>query len=546
MNFPKLATAFAAAALLAASESAAEFASTAAIRQPAAVTPSAVPAPVVTTVQPAVTAIQQPPIGVPEPGTAQPPAARQPWAVADQQSAAVLQQPGTLTADASGPNSTAESRVIAAQPLGAAMQQPSAFVAPGIAPTVVGTPAMSAILQQPSAIGSPASAFASYYDDDDEESDDEEDDDSRCGHGIGCGDGDCERGPTCCGFTCGGWIEQGFTFNPYDPSDGNNGTVILNDLANQYMMNQLWLYAEREVDNGGVGWDWGGRFDVVYGTDGQYFQMVDGLEESWGQTGHYQIALLRFYFDVAFNDWTLRAGRWDTPVGYEPFDATESFFYSRSYNFYAQPGSLLGLLLTRHLNDQWSISAGLHRGDMQFDDTDGKNALGFIGGVGWDSPDEESFLDFYLQTDEEGVGVDTLDYSIFGGTPINENWDYVFEWYWGNNDQFGKQSEWYGLNQHFIRTINDCWSYGFRFEWFRDDDGFIITNFPRGNSAQGPFDGNFFELTYAINYRPCENFVLRPELRYDWFDASAPSPRPFDDNTKNDQFLLSIDAIYTF
>ncbi len=446
-----------------------------------------------------------------------------------------VQQPTAFAATAGQP---------AAQPAAPPVQQPATFTA------IAAAPSANAELQQPSAIGPPSSAFASYYDEDDDAADDDADDDELgaddCGHDIGCCDSGCEASNTCCGFELGGWIEQGFTYNPYDPADGNNGTVILNDLANQYMMNQFWLYANREVDNGGCGWDWGGRFDVLFGTDAQYFQMVDGLEESWGQNGHYQVAVLRFYYDIAYNDWTFRVGRWDTPVGYEPFDATESFFYSRSYNFYAQPGSLLGMFLTRHLTDQTSVSAGLHRGDMQFDDTDGKDSLGFIGGFSWDSCDENTWFDAYLQTDEEGIGVDAIDYSLIAGTSLNENWDYVAEWYWGQNDQFGQQSEWYGLNQHLTREINDCWSHGFRFEWFRDDDGFIITDFLRGNSAQGPFDGNFFELTYAVNYRPCENFVLRPELRYDWFDASAPSPHPFDDGTKNDQFLLSLDAIYAF
>lgn len=441
-----------------------------------------------------------------------------------------VQQPGEYASALEQP---------AANAAAATVQQPSAFTGPA---------ASNAVLQQPTAIG-PKSAFASYYDEEDDDDSEDEDDDlsaDGCGDELGCCDTASECENTCCGFELGGWIQQGFTFNPYDPRDGNNGTVILNDLANQYQMNQFWLYANRDVDNGGCGWDWGGRFDVLFGTDAEYFQMVDGLEESWDQTGHYQVAILRFYYDIAYNDWTFRIGRWDTPVGYEPFDATESFFYSRSYNFYAQPGSLLGMFLTRHLNDQWSVSAGLHRGDMQFDDTDGKDALGFIGGFSWSSEDEESFFDAYLQTDEEGPGVDAIDYSLIAGTALNENWDYVAEWYYGQNDQFGQQSDWYGFNQHFIREINDCWSHGFRFEWFRDDDGFIITDFLRGNSAQGPFDGNFYELTYAINYRPCENFVLRPELRYDWYDASAPGPRPFDDNTKNDQFLLSIDAIYAF
>jgi hypothetical protein len=425
------------------------------------------------------------------------------------------------------------------------VQQPTPFVAVG------GPPATHTTLQQPSAIGPPPppTAFASYYDEDDEDEDYDEDYDldGDDDDDVDCSDeASCDERHMCCGFELGGWIEQGFTFNPYDPADGNNGTVILNDLANQWQMNQLWFYADREVDNGGCGWDWGGRFDVLFGTDGEYFQMLDGLEESWGQTGHYQVAFLRFYLDAAYDDWTFRIGRWDTPVGYEPFDATESFFYSRSYNFYAQPGSLLGMFLTRHLNDQWSVSGGVHRGDMQFDDTDGKNALGFIGGFSWLSCDEESWFDAYLETGEEGVGVDVVDYSLIYGTSLFNNWDYVAEWYYGQDHEFGQQFNWYGLNQHFTREINDCWSHGFRFEWFRDDDGFIITDFARRRPDQDQFNGNFYELTYAINYQPCENFVLRPELRFDWFDPSGPNPQPFDDGTKNNQFLLSIDAIYAF
>jgi hypothetical protein len=442
-------------------------------------------------------------------------------------------------------------------PVAATIQQPSAYVPMGTknapSPTVV----------QPNLVAPPKSKFASYYDEpvaagieeeeegyrpgdyghDDEEDDEEEEEDDD----YFDDEDECDDANTVCGFELGGWIEQGFTFNGYDPRDGRNGTVVLNDFANQWQMNQLWLYANRDVDNGGCGWDWGGRFDVLFGTDAELFQMQDGLEESWDQNGQYQVALLRFYYDIAYNDWTLRAGKWDSLVGYEPYDATESFFYSRSYNFYAQPGSLLGLLLTRHLSEQFWVSAGLHRGDNQFDDTDGKNAVDFIGGFSWRSVDEETWLDAYLQAEEQGIGNDTLHYSLVGGTMLTESWEYVGEWYWGQTDEFAVQAQWYGFNQHLMKEINDRWSYGFRFEWFRDDDGFIITGFPRGNSAQGPFDGNFYEATFAVNYTPCENFALRPECRWDWYDSSVVGgPQPFDDGTRSNQFIVSLDAVWAF
>ncbi len=419
-----------------------------------------------------------------------------------------------------------------------AVQQPAAYA---VEPAIT---AADVTLQQPE-------SFASYrYDEPDKAADSVAEEytghDRMGGNGSDYSDS-CDEPNCICGFDFGGWIEQGVTFNSHSPSDRYNGPVGLNDRSNDYQMNQFWLYAEREVDNGGCGWDWGARADAVYGTDTYFFQMNDGLEASWGQDEtFYQVALLRFYVDVAYDDWTLRTGRFDCPVGYEAYEATESFFYSRSYNFMAQPGSMLASVLTRHLNDNWSVSGGMQRGTDQFDDTDGKNALDGVGGVSYLSDDEASFFDAYLIAQEVGPGPNKqYHYSVVGGTPINCNWDYVTEWYWGNS-RGEDEGEWYGLQNQFIRTINDCWSYGFRAEWFRDDDGIRVFGQRPGNPAVGPFNGDFYELTFAVNYTPCENFALRPELRWDWYDASNGGPQPFADGTRDNQFLASIDAIYAF
>jgi hypothetical protein len=322
---------------------------------------------------------------------------------------------------------------------------------------------------------------------------------------------------------------------------------VTNDRANEYQMNQLWLYLHREADTGGYGWDYGGYVGVVYGTDAEFFQMHDGLEERWGQNARfYQLAIPFFYLDVAYNDWTLTAGRFSAPVGFEPIAAVENFFYSRSYNWFAQPNTLFGMMLTRQMTDTLSLSAGIHRGSDQFDDTDGKNALNFVGGGSWVSLDERSWLDVYVIAEEKGPRDSTLHYSVVGGTPLTSTWDWAIEWYYGETRVDGP-AQWYGINQHFTRELNDCWSYGFRFEWFRDDDGFAIFGFRDGNTAEGPFVGNFYELTFALNYTPRENFALRPEIRWDWYSADRPGgPLPFNDGTRSRQFLFSLDMIYTF
>ncbi len=70
-----------------------------------------------------------------------------------------------------------------------------------------------------------------------------------------------------------------------------------------------------------------------------------------------------------------------------------------------------------------------------------------------------------------------------------------------------------------------------RAEWFRDDDGFRVA--PAGDypnlgvsnnpASAGGFEGDFYEIAYGLNYKPTgnSNFILRPELRYDWYDGAA-------------------------
>jgi hypothetical protein len=345
----------------------------------------------------------------------------------------------------------------------------------------------------------------------------------------------------------GGWIQHGVTFNSDSPNDRFNGPVITNDRSNEWLMNQLWFYMERQVDIDDCNTNWGGRVDLLYGSDAEFFQMEDGLEESWDQEARfYQFTPLRFYVDYGGNGWLLRAGRFDAPVGYEPFEATETFFYSRSYNFLTQPGTLLGATLTRQLSDEWSATAGLHRGTDQFDDTDGQDSLGFVGGFSYLSYDENSWLDTYMIAQEKGPDFASYHYSVVGGVALTSDVDYVIEWYRGSQED-GDQNEWYGINQQVMRQLNDCWSVGARFEWFRDDDGFAVEGYREGNDADGPFVGNFYELTLAANYTPCDNFALRPELRWDWYDADDNGgPLPFDDQTSSNQFIASIDMILAF
>ena len=73
---------------------------------------------------------------------------------------------------------------------------------------------------------------------------------------------------------------------------------------------------------------------------------------------------------------------------------------------------------------------------------------------------------------------------------------------------------------------------GSRFEWWK------------GNQVTGQ-DVSFYEVTYGFNYKYNANWMVRPEVRYDWTpsqDAVA-AAQGVDDYNK---VIFGIDAICTY
>ena len=387
--------------------------------------------------------------------------------------------------------------------------------------------------------------------------------DSRHAHRCGCEPWTLPQPAclSCRGIKLGGWIEQGISAVATSPTDGYNGVVTFNDRDGEYQLNQLWFYLEREVDNGGYGWDIGGRVDFVYGTDARFTQAADGLEANWNQTERfYQAALPQFYLDIAYNDWLIKMGHFYTFLGYEVVPAPYNFFYSHSYTMqYAEPFTHTGMLFTRKLGDQWSVTAGIHRGIDQFDDTDGWDTVNFLFGANWNSYDERLSLAFGLNASEQSefqgpdfVPGNVTDYSLVGTVKVTDNLTWVIQ-----HDYIQKilyetagtnQAEGYGLNQYLLYEINPCWAAGVRFEWFRDDDGAFVRGLGDHNAAAaGGFAGDFYEITLGVNWTPRSNVIVRPEIRWDWFEPDAGiTAKPYDAGNLDYQFLFGCDFIVTY
>ena len=249
-----------------------------------------------------------------------------------------------------------------------------------------------------------------------------------------------------------GWIDQGFTGNPDNPTNRFNGPVAYNDRSNEYQLNQLYLIAERLTKTEEGGWDFGGRIDLLYGTDSR-FVLANGLDNRWNQSERfYGAALPQLYGDVAYNKLLLRVGHMLAPCGLENVMGPQNFFYSHSYTFlYAQPTTITGAMLKWQLNDRLSFNGGVDTGWNAFESINEK--AGAFGGVNWSSPSERTTvaLEFFF-SNQQLAGENVRSHAALMVThKVSDRLTYGFEYTHGFEDDAiltpngSEDAKWYGV-----------------------------------------------------------------------------------------------------
>lgn len=367
------------------------------------------------------------------------------------------------------------------------------------------------------------------------------------------------------GIAIGGNIVTSMTFNTDAPKDRFNGPVTWTDRANEWQMNQAWFWAEKALDPEKER-DFGARVDVMYGTNFR-FNVATGLEDNMnGSHSFYGIAIPQFYAQTKFDKLTVKSGHWVSPVGYFTVDMTQNFFNTLPYTYqYGEPFTHTGTIATLQVNDSLAVGVGGVRGWDNFDNTTpnygGISTItktmdngGTLAWVGLLTQEQTANLDFkkrYLQT-------------IVYSKSLTDNLTYV-----GQSDlgwqkdalAVGSNAWWYGANQYLIYKMNDCWSFGANFEWFRDQDGYRVGGFlPNTYAVPGSqvrglskdrfgYRGNFYQVTLGPKWTPTKNFMVRPNLRFDWFDGEIDNPgnlKPYADGTKNAQTIFGTDFVILF
>ena len=400
------------------------------------------------------------------------------------------------------------------------------------------------------------------------------------------------------GISTYGWVNAGIGANNW--GSAFNGPITFNDRNWQGQMNQLYLVNEKVLDTEDGGWDWGGRVDLLYGTDyiyttargldGNLFYQPNpagsGGAPSWVSSKDYGLAMPQLYGEVGYGDHAVKFGHFYTIIGYEVVPAIGNFFYTHAYTMqYGEPFTHTGILDVWTVNDQLTVYGGITNGWDNYSDPinyfginnpgyPGANSnAAFLGGATFKSSDEAQALTMTVSSGNEIGSFDSVsglanigNRSILSTVYINELSDkltYVFQndngWQFnaGTPDTLNQAQPgtalWYGINQYMFYTFSDNVVGGMRLEWFRDNNGYRVINPIRNALFGGPFQngyqGNFWQATWGLNWKPngSRNWMIRPELRYDWYSPDDPAgPLPFGNFNEYGQFYGGCDVIWQF
>lgn len=337
--------------------------------------------------------------------------------------------------------------------------------------------------------------------------------------------------------------EAGVTFNPANPADGLNFGHLFTDGANQLVLNQLLLTAQRPLDPKATGYDFGFDLQLLYGTDARYTHFLGEL--NYLTDSRYQLDIINANVLVHL-PWLvsggidLKIGQYPTPLGFEVIDAAGNPFYSHSYIFnFGLPFKHTGALAVAHVNGVVDVYAGVDSGtNTALGNGDNNSAPAGLGGVNLTllGGNLTVLALTHIGPENPSSTVPGADGFMRSYNDIVVTWKTTPKLTLTTEGDFVRDARFkangFGVAQYASYTLTDKVTLNGRAEVFRDDNGFYVAAFPGVfdavhvlGGAPAPFvktagPNTYTELTLGVTYKPVmpapvANLLLRPEVRWD-------------------------------
>ncbi|HXR04164.1 MAG TPA: outer membrane beta-barrel protein [Verrucomicrobiae bacterium] len=233
-------------------------------------------------------------------------------------------------------------------------------------------------------------------------------------------------------------------------------------------------------------------------------------------------------------DWKI--GVFDSPIGYEVFDAGSNPNYTRSWGYAIEPTEFTGVLGTYKINDEWSVSAGIanvlsaginarNTSSHALDHMGSAWHKSYIGSLAYTAPSSWGWaagssiyagVEYGYETGSGTTGyADGNQVNYYAGTTFNTPWkqlttglafDYVHNL--GGGTEPGNYFDATTLGLYATFKATDKLSFNGRGEWVYAD-AYVSQN---GNHV---FYDSGLELTGTVEYDLWANVISRLELRWD-------------------------------
>lgn len=331
-----------------------------------------------------------------------------------------------------------------------------------------------------------------------------------------------------------GIVIYGWTAGSYNVSSasGSDVPVQMNDRANEFLLNQNWLHAEKTIDTSKSEFQFGWVMDwILPGSD--YRTTLprgiwnDQLTANNGGPNLYGIDPFQFYVQAFLPNLgpkgtKLIVGRFATHCGYELVQQPDTPFVSRSYLFQYDPFTHTGAWAVSQLNDNWTVGVGAATGSDTF--IDPANRFTGLFQLKWAPPEGKTSL--LLNAVVTNPRYDQAEafpfYNYYGFTlthKLGEKLSYVMDAGYGHIYDVPDVgfADWYGAANYLFYAHTDKVTSILRTEVFNDTTGF-----------RTGFEGLYTEVTYGIAWKPCDSLIIRPHVRFDYNNQTAPfegSPR---------------------
>ncbi len=371
------------------------------------------------------------------------------------------------------------------------------------------------------------------------------------------------------GFRLYGWIETGITGNFASPNDDQNFGRLLDDRANEPLLNQFVLTAERGLDPSMADrFDWAFRIQFLYGSDARYLKTIGLFDLITDDTVQPDIPELWFlaHFPISgtAGGLDLKLGKFMTCEGADMSDPRMNTFYSRTYIFnFGTPFYGVGALATMHACPCLDLYGGITRG-VNVGTEDNNDSVSFYGGLGLNCCDGKVACAAMTHIGPENPR-DNHDCrylsDIVTTRKITDRLTAIIDMNFIYEESVNAKG--YGIAQYLTYAVNDCCTIGIRGEVWRDADGFFVAQFASNNAfihfergddtvfdprTTGGGRTTYGALTAGVTIKPPKpalitDLMIRPELRY---DRSLNGTHPFNDSSDQDMFTAAVDFVVMF